>query len=136
MTQSNPPCCREVWPAATTLTQTSMVDPQVYSEDDIRVRVGGQVTFTFIGFENVEQVGDFVSFVPAASGIRSGDPVNGGTFAHTFNTAGTYYFSSYVHQTLRVKVTVMDCVSCITVVGYDGADLSTLVRAMSSRAPG
>ena len=29
--------------------------------------VGGQVTFTFIGFENVEQVGDFVSFVPVAS---------------------------------------------------------------------
>jgi hypothetical protein len=65
MTQSSPPCCREIWPAATTVTQTSMVDPQVYSQDDILVRVGAQVTFTFTGFENVEEVGDFASYTHA-----------------------------------------------------------------------
>jgi len=88
------------------------------------------------GFENVEQVGGFVSYMPVSSGGRSGDPANGGSFTHTFTTAGTYYFRSQIHQTLRVKVTVMDCVSCVAVVGYDGAAPATLALALSSRAAG
>jgi len=74
--------------------------------------------------------------MPVSSGGRSGDPANGGSFTHTFTTAGTYYFRSQIHQTLRVKVTVMDCVSCVAVVGYDGAAPATLALALSRRAAG
>lgn len=47
-----------------------------------------------------------------------------------------YYFRSQMHQTLQVKVTVMDCESCIAVAGYDGAVPATLALALSSCAAG
>eukprot|EP01046_Picozoa_sp_COSAG06_P000291 COSAG06_NODE_8_length_37897_cov_42.611884_10_plen_1146_part_00 len=136
LTQNSPPCCREEWSAARTVTQTSTGSPQVYDNSDITVRIDGQVTFVYTGFENVEQVGDFVSYTPVTDGIRSGDPTNGGSFTHTFDTVGEYYFRSQVHDTLQIKVTVMDCVSCITVAGYEGAVPATLALALSSRAAG
>ena len=34
------------WEPAKELTQTSLSAPQVYSEDDITIRIGGNVTFT------------------------------------------------------------------------------------------
>eukprot|EP01043_Picozoa_sp_COSAG02_P052692 COSAG02_NODE_5716_length_4101_cov_2.727886_1_plen_1022_part_00 len=138
MTQSDPPCCREEWPAAPTVTQATTTSPQVFDEDDIMVRIDGQVTFVWTGFENLEQVGDFVSYTPVPDGIRSGTGVDGwaGSFTHTFDTAGEYYLRSYVHDSLQVKVTVMECVSCIAVAGYDGANPATLALALSSRAAG
>eukprot|EP01046_Picozoa_sp_COSAG06_P042656 COSAG06_NODE_5467_length_3462_cov_4.554564_1_plen_980_part_00 len=136
MTQSDPLCCREEWPPAPAVTQATTTSPQVFDEDDIMVRIGGQVTFDWTGFENVEQVSDFDSYTPISDGIRSGDPTTAGSFTHTFDTAGEYYFRSYVHDSLQVKVTVMDCVSCITVAGYEGAVPATLALALSSRAAG
>jgi hypothetical protein len=69
-------------------------------------------------------------------GIRSGVPTDGGSFQHTFDTPGVYYFNSYVHTTLRLKVTVMDCVFCNVIQGYDGAEPDSLAHALSSRVPG
>eukprot|EP01047_Picozoa_sp_COSAG01_P015226 COSAG01_NODE_758_length_13805_cov_23.267912_14_plen_380_part_00 len=109
---SNPPCCRQEWPAAVTTTQTSTAPPQIYSTPEVKIKINGSVTFVFTGFENVQQVADFTSYTPTANGIRSGNPTNGGTFTHTFGTAGVYFFSSQTHTTLRVKVTVMDCTFC------------------------
>ena len=86
------------------------------------VRIGGQVTFDWTGFENVEQVSDFDSYTPISDGIRSGDPTTAGSFTHTFDTAGEYYFASPVYDTLRAKVTVMDCITCEVVAGYHGAE--------------
>ena len=77
-----------------------------------------------------------MSFVAVSSGIRSGDPVNGGTFTHTFTSAGAYYFRSQVHETFTVKITVIDCVSCVAVAGYDRVVPATLALALSSRAAG
>ena len=37
---------------------------------------------------------------------------------------------------MKVTITVMDCVSCTVVTGYDGADLATLSHALSSRGVG
>ena len=136
MTQNDPPCCREEWQAAPTVTQATTSSPQVFDEDDIMVRIGGQVTFAWTGFENVEQVSDFDSYTPVSDGIRSGDPTSARSFTYTFDTAGEYYFRSYVHESLQVKVTVMECVSCIAVAGYDGANPATLALALSSRAAG
>eukprot|EP01046_Picozoa_sp_COSAG06_P031861 COSAG06_NODE_3137_length_5802_cov_19.787480_5_plen_502_part_00 len=73
---------------------------------------------------------------PVSDGIQSGDPSNGGTFTHTFDTAGEYYFRSQVHDFLQAKVTVTECVSCVVVAGYDGANPATLALALSSRAAG
>ena len=77
MAHGSRPGCRATLAAAKTLTQTSVSVPQVYSESDIHVRSGGNVTFVWAGFENVEQVDDFSSLTPVASGIRSGDPAGG-----------------------------------------------------------
>ena len=136
MTQSEPKCCRSEWLRALTLTQARTSSPQEYDQDDVLVKVGGEVTFVMMGFENVEQVYDFVDFLPVTGGIRSGDPANGVTFTHTFDTPGVYFLRSQVHETLQAKVTVMDCVDCIVVAGYDGATLPTLSQALSSRAAG
>eukprot|EP01046_Picozoa_sp_COSAG06_P024201 COSAG06_NODE_1959_length_7980_cov_19.961426_4_plen_655_part_00 len=136
MTQTDLPCCREEWPVAPTVTQATTSSPQVFDEDDIMVRIGGQVAFAWTGFENVEQVSDFDSYTPIVDGIRSGDPTSAGSFAYTFDTAGEYYFRSYVHESLQVKITVMECVSCMVVAGYDGANPATLALALSSRAAG
>jgi plastocyanin len=136
MTQSDPKCCRSEWLPALTLTQARTSSPQEYDQDDVLVKVGGEVTFVMMGFENVEQVYDFVDFLPVTGGIRSGDPANGVTFTHTFDTPGVYFLRSQVHETLQAKVTVMDCVDCIVVAGYDGATLPTLSQALSSRAAG
>ena len=74
---------------------------------------------------------------PVADGITSGDaPIEGGSFTHTFDTAGEYFFWSDVHQTLRAKVTVLDCVTCEIVAGYFGADPATLALALMGRAAG
>ena len=109
---SNPPCCRQEWPAAVTTTQTSVAAPQIYSAAQVTIKINGSVTFVFTGFDNVQQVTDFTSHAPTTNGIRSGNPANGGTFTHTFGTPGVYLFSSQVHSTLRVNVTVMDCAFC------------------------
>ena len=47
-----------------------------------------------------------------------------------------YYFASPVHDTLRAKVTVIDCVTCLVVAGYYGADPAALSLAMMGRAAG
>ena len=44
--QRDPPCDRPEWEPAKEVTQTSLSAPQVYSEDDITIRIGGNVTFT------------------------------------------------------------------------------------------
>lgn len=134
--QSDVGCCRLEWPSETTVTQARTSTPQVYDRDDIFIKVGGSVSFVVLGFENVEQVHDFVDFVSVSGGIRSGNPDNGLTFTHTFDTLGVYYFRSQIHQSLQAKVTVMDCVDCKVVAGYDGANLEALSLALSSRAPG
>ena len=79
---------------------------------------------------------DFVNYQTVSGGIRNGNPDNGATFTHVFDTPGVYFLRSQVHETLQAKVTVMDCVDCVAVAGYDGADLPTLALAMSSRAAG
>ena len=77
-----------------------------------------------------------MNYQTVSGGIRNGNPDNGATFTHTFDTPGVYFLRSQVHETLQAKVTVMDCVSCVAVAGYDGADLTTLALALSSRAAG
>ena len=76
---------------------------EVYVQDEVVIKINGQVTFSFTGFENVEQTNS--NWQRMDGGIRSGDPANGGSFQHTFDTPGVYYFNSYVHTTLRLKVT-------------------------------
>eukprot|EP01046_Picozoa_sp_COSAG06_P021370 COSAG06_NODE_1603_length_8956_cov_6.771029_3_plen_1532_part_00 len=136
MTQSNPPCCRETWSPDVTVTQIRTSEPQEFDDEDVVIKVGGQVTFAMTGFENVEQVHDFVDYLSVSDGIRSGDPANAGTYTHTFDAPGVYYFRSQVHESLQVTITVMDCVSCAVVTGYDGTDLATLAQALSSRGAG
>ena len=84
----------------------------------------------------MEEVEDFVDYQTVSGGIRNGNPDNGATFTHTFDTPGVYFLRSQVHETLQAKVTVMNCVSCVAVAGYDGADLTTLALALSSQTPG
>ena len=110
---SSPPCCRQEWPAALTVTQTSTAPPQVYSQNDVKIKINGAMTFVFTGFDNVQQVDDFTSYTPTSNNaIRSGNPANGGTFSHTFTSAGVYFFSSQTHATLKIKVAVVDCTFC------------------------
>ena len=56
VSSSNPPCCRYEWPATASVQQTSTKAPQKYAVEDIVVKIGATVVFTYIGFENVEQV--------------------------------------------------------------------------------
>ena len=130
------PCCRATLAAAKTLTQTSVSVPQVYSESDVHMKTGGELTFAWSGYENVEQVDDFSSLAPVPSGIRSGAPANGGSFSHVFGAPGEYFFCSTVHTSLRAKVTVTDCVSCLVVAGYAGPDPAAASLALQSRAAG
>eukprot|EP01046_Picozoa_sp_COSAG06_P023255 COSAG06_NODE_1838_length_8251_cov_28.537291_6_plen_430_part_01 len=141
VTQSDPECCRAEYLETVTVTQMrvqSEYDPTVYNEvydqDEVIIKIDGQVTFSFSGFENVEQTDS--SWQAIEGGIRSGVPADGGTFQHTFDTPGEYFFNSYVHTTLRLKVTVMDCVFCNVIQGYDGAEPDSLAHALSSRVPG
>ena len=136
VTQSSPPCCRPEWLESETITQTSTLAPQVYSTDEVVLQVGGTVTVEWSGWENIQQVADFSSFTAVEDGIFSGDPTNSGSFSHTFDSAGEYMLWSQVHETLRFRVTVHDCVSCVVVAGYDGSDLASLALAMSHRAAG
>jgi hypothetical protein len=120
------------------MREQSEYDPtvfnEVYDQDEVVVKTNGQVTFSFTGFENVEQTDS--SWQRLNGGIRSGLPTEGGSFQHTFDSPGEYYFNSYVHTTLRLKVTVMDCVFCNVIQGYDGAEPDSLAHALSSRVPG
>eukprot|EP01043_Picozoa_sp_COSAG02_P019487 COSAG02_NODE_941_length_15750_cov_104.135582_6_plen_608_part_00 len=141
VTQADPECCRMEYLEAVTVTQMrvqSDYNPtlfdEVYDQDEVVIKINGQVTFSFTGFENVEQTDS--GWQTLQGGIRSGDPAHGGTFQHTFDTPGEYYFNSYVHTTLRLKVTVMDCVFCHVIQGYDGAEPDSLAHALSSRVPG
>eukprot|EP01046_Picozoa_sp_COSAG06_P012705 COSAG06_NODE_755_length_12532_cov_10.124990_4_plen_605_part_00 len=134
VTQADPECCRAEYLEAVTVTQMRVDLIEVYSQNEVVIKINGQVTFVFTGFENVEQTDS--SWQRVDGGIRSGDPANGGTFQHTFDTPGEYYFASYVHPSLQLKVTVMDCVFCNAIQGYDGAEPDSLAHALSSRIPG
>eukprot|EP01043_Picozoa_sp_COSAG02_P011306 COSAG02_NODE_415_length_22762_cov_133.681816_5_plen_451_part_00 len=83
----------------------------VYDQDEVSIRVGGQVTFSFTSayFENVVQTNS--SWQRLSGGIRSGDPEHGGSFNYTSTAPGQYYFNSYT-PTLRLKVNVVDCAMC------------------------
>ena len=109
---SSPPCCRKEWPLNASATQTSTKSPQVFSNDNLFVKIDGTVKFTYLGFENVEQVDGFKDMKAVSGGIRSGNPTNGGSFIYTFAKAGVYYFRSQVHETLKAMVNVMDCQYC------------------------
>ena len=109
---SSAPCCREEWPLNACATQTSTKRPQVYSNDTLLIENDGTVKFTYLGFENVEQVDGFKDMNAVSGGIRSGNPTNGGSFSYTFAKAGVYYFRSQVHETLKATVNVMDCQYC------------------------
>ena len=109
---SSAPCCREEWPLNASATQTSTKRPQVYSNDTLLIEIDGTVKFTYLGFENVEQVDGFKDMNAVSGGIRSGNPTNGGSFSYTFAKAGVYYFRSQVHETLKATVNVMDCQYC------------------------
>ena len=109
---SSAPCCREEWPLNASATQTSTKRPQVYSNDTLFIEIDGTVKFTYLGFENVEQVDGFKDMNAVSGGIRSGNPTNGGSFSYTFAKAGVYYFRSQVHETLKATVNVMDCQYC------------------------
>ena len=82
------------------------------------------------------QVHDFTSFKAVSKGIRSGDPKNGGSFSHTFSTAGTYFFHSQIHDTLQVKINVMKCQYCTIISGYNGSHPRLFTMALHSRSPG
>ena len=110
--RSNPPCCREEWPLNASTIQTSTKSPQVFSNDTLFVKIDGTVKFTYLGFENVEQVDNLKDMNAVSGGIRSGNPTNGGSFSYTFAKAGVYYFRSQVHETLKATVNVMDCQYC------------------------
>ena len=109
---SSPSCCRKEWPLNASATQTSTKSPQVFSNDTLFVKIDGTVKFTYLGFENVEQVDGFKDMNAVSGGIRSGNPTNGGSFSYTFAKAGVYYFRSQVHETLKATVNVMDCQYC------------------------
>ena len=62
VTQADPECCRAEYLETVTVTQMrvqSEYDPTVYNEvydqDEVIIKIDGQVTFSFSGFENVEQ---------------------------------------------------------------------------------
>ncbi|MEC9052251.1 MAG: hypothetical protein VX747_07315, partial [Actinomycetota bacterium] len=94
-------CDRLEWVSTKTLAQTPGSSPEVFPEDDIQIRIRGQVTFSWLGWGLIEQVGDFATFEAVSDGIRSGDtPAQDGSFTHTFDTAGEYYFASPVHDSL------------------------------------
>ena len=130
------PCCRAEWPLFVATTQASTKAPQVFPSPDITVRTGALVTFTWTGFENLEQVDNFNSLSAVTSGIRSGNPSYGGQFNFTFAKQGIYYMRSQVHESLRVAVTVMDCVYCAVINGYDGVHARSFAVALSSRSKG
>lgn len=147
-----PSCCREEWPHNVTVEQVSTADSEAYSQDDITMKICGVLTFKWHGFENVEQVSDNwdpdiqVGRRPVARPgvgipqenqyIRSGDPTTGGEFQWTFSDPGEYYFRSYFTNSIRVKVTVMDCSYCTVTAGYDGEQPRSTMIALSSRTPG
>ena len=43
---------------------------------------------------------------------RSGNPAKAGSFSHTFSKPGVFFFRSEVHQSLQLKINVMDCAVC------------------------
>ena len=55
---------------------------EVYDQDEAVIKINGQVTFSFTGFENVEQTHS--SWQRLDGGIRSGDPDGGA--CDTFDT--------------------------------------------------
>lgn len=104
---------------------------------DVTLKINGQITFVWTGLENVQQMdSDGPSAQKVVGGIESGQAQEGGTFIHAFTEAGTYFFSSYVHQTLRIKVTVKDCKFCRVISGYRGSSPRNLLIATSSQTPG
>ena len=66
---SSAPCCREEWPLNACATQTSTKRPQVYSNDTLLIENDGTVKFTYLGFENVEQVDGFKRFLCWRKGL-------------------------------------------------------------------
>ena len=145
-----PPCCREEWPQNVTVEQVSTADSEEFSQDDIKMKICGVLTFKWHGFENVEQVSETwdpydgrrpvsqpgVGVPSTSEYIRSGDPTTGGEFHWTFSQPGEYYFRSYFTNSIRVKVTVMDCSYCTVTAGYDGEQPRSAMIALSSRTPG
>ena len=145
-----PPCCRKEWPHNVTVEQVSTADSEVFSQDDIEMKICGVLTFKWHGFENVEQVSDtwdpYDGRQPVSQSgvgapslfqfIRSGDPSTGGEFHWTFSQPGKYYFRSYFTNSIRVKVTVMDCSYCTVTAGYDGEQPRSAMIALSSQTPG
>ena len=109
---SSPPCCRKEWPLNASATQTSTKSPQVFSNDNLFVKIDGTVKLTWVGTENVEEVENFQSMKAVSNGIRSGNIAKGGVFSYTFEKAGIYYFRSEVHESLKATVNVMDCQNC------------------------
>ena len=92
VTQAQPECCRSEYLRNVTLTQMRVNLEEVYSQDEVLLKIDGQVTFEFTGWENVEQTDSSWNVLPG--GIRSGDPGVDSSFQHTFATPGEFYFAS------------------------------------------
>eukprot|EP01047_Picozoa_sp_COSAG01_P038488 COSAG01_NODE_3126_length_6545_cov_7.559572_2_plen_642_part_00 len=137
MSSATPPCCRKEWPATTTVWQMTAADQEVLSATDVLLKINGEITFVWTGFENVEQVdSNGANAQRVTAGLRSGNPVNGGQFKHTFTIPGDYFFQSYVSKTMRVKVSVKDCDYCSVISSYSGSHARDFAVAVSSQTAG
>jgi hypothetical protein len=147
---SVPPACRPEWPESVVLHAPGAA-PVYYQRGDsgavlspengqeVLIKIDGEITFTWTGVENVHQADEnWIPFSGDAleTSIRSGEFERSGTFTNVFDEPGEYYFISEVHQEMRIKITVIDCVFRTVISGYSGSSPRAFAVAVSSQTPG
>eukprot|EP01043_Picozoa_sp_COSAG02_P016429 COSAG02_NODE_722_length_18047_cov_5.952803_6_plen_1621_part_00 len=145
VTQTAPDCCRPEWSASASVFQTTYVvnaalgqEVAVYSRPEIIVKVNGEVSISFVGYESVEQTDSTYTFMTNSDRLRCprDNDGNGGSCTFAFGSPGDYFFKSSGSSTLRLKVRVVNCMFCTVIAGYSGSRVDALSHALESRVPG
>lgn len=88
-------CCRKEWKSNAVVWQQQDQGKEVFSDPEVVLKKGGQLTVVWTGFENFAQIDSAnqnAKVVPG--GLSSGDPEYGGTFVHIFSSPGVFLFGS------------------------------------------